>query len=248
MKVIAAQLERAYPKENERTSAGVYLLRDGVSDRARLLLMALAGGSVCILLIACINLASLLVARALSRQREFAVRCAIGAGRERLVRQMLTESVVLAGIGGMGGLALAAGAAPLIARLVPPTLPIAETPPLDARVLGIAFAVTLLTGVGFGLVPALRMSRARMDALREGARSGTSRPTERLRSILVVAQVTATVVLLMTSGLLLRALWRVQSTEIRFPRRRRADVPHRSPVPPLRADNAACCVLPPRAW
>jgi predicted permease len=216
MKVIAAQLERAYPKENERTSAGVYLLRDGVSDRARLLLMALAGGSVCILLIACINLASLLVARALSRQREFAVRCAIGAGRERLVRQMLTESVVLAGLGGMGGLALAAAAAPLIARLVPPTLPIAETPPLDARVLGIAFAATLLTGVGFGLVPALRMSRARMDALREGARSGTSRPTERLRSILVVAQVTATVVLLMTSGLLLRALWRVQSTDPGF--------------------------------
>ena len=216
MKVIAAQLEHAYPKENERTSAGVYLLRDGVSDRARLLLMALAGGSLCILLIACINLASLLVARALSRQREFAVRCAIGAGRERLVRQMLTESVVLAGIGGMAGLALAAAAAPLIARLVPPTLPIAETPPLDARVLGIAFAATLLTGVGFGLVPALRMSRARMDALREGARSGTSRPTERLRSMLVVLQVTATVVLLMTSGLLLRALWRVQSTDPGF--------------------------------
>ena len=104
MKVIAAQLERAYPKANERTSASVFLLRDNASDRLRLLLMALAGGSLCILLIACINLASLLVARALSRQREFAVRCAIGAGRERLVRQMLTESVVLAGIGGLAGL------------------------------------------------------------------------------------------------------------------------------------------------
>ena len=144
------------------------------------------------------------------------MRCAIGAGRERLVRQMLTESVVLAGFGGLAGLGLAMAAAPLIARLVPPNLPIAETPPLDARVLAIALFTTLVTGVGFGLVPALRLSRTRADALREGARAGTSRPTERLRSMLVVAQVTATVVLLMTSGLLLRALWRVQSTDPGF--------------------------------
>ena len=248
MKVIAAQLERAYPKANERTSASVFLLRDNASDRLRLLLMALAGGSLCILLIACMNLASLLVARALSRQREFAVRCAIGAGRERLVRQMLTESVVLAGIGGLAGLGLAMAAAPLIARLVPPNLPIAETPPLDARVLGIALFTTLVTGVGFGLVPALRLSRTRADALREGARAGTSRPTERLRSMLVVAQVTATVVLLMTSGLLLRALWRVQSTDSGLPRRRRPDVPHGTPLPSLHADHAAGRVLQASAW
>ena len=109
MKVIAAQLERAYPKANERTSASVFLLRDNASDRLRLLLMALAGGSLCILLIACINLASLLVARALARQREFAVRCAIGRAANGCVRQMLTESVVLAGVGGIAGLALAIG-------------------------------------------------------------------------------------------------------------------------------------------
>ena len=243
MKVIAAQLERAYPKANERTSASVFLLRDNASDRLRLLLMALAGGSLCILLIACINLASLLVARALARQREFAVRCAIGAGRERLVRQMLTESVVLAGVGGIAGLALAMAAVPLLARLVPPTLPIAETPPLDARVLGIALSATLLTGIGFGLVPALRMSRGQTDALREGARAGTSRGAERLRSMLVVAQVTATVVLLMTSGLLLRALWRVQIDGSGLPGRRRPDIPHGAPLPPLHGDRAAGRVL-----
>jgi putative ABC transport system permease protein len=216
MKVIAARLERAFPKENRRTGIGVYLLRDSVSDRARLMLAALIGGSLCLLLIACTNLAALLVSRAVARQREFAVRCAIGAGRERLVRQMLTESLLLAIAGGALGIALALAAEPLVARLVPVTLPIAETPPLDLRMLAIAAVLTLATGIGFGFLPALRATGNAAEGLREGMRTGVSRRTERLRSALVVAQVTACVVLLMTSGLLLRALWRVQNTDPGF--------------------------------
>jgi putative ABC transport system permease protein len=216
MKVIAARLERAFPKENERTGIGVYPLRDSVSDRARLMLTALVGGSLCVLLIACTNLAALLLSRAVARQREFAVRCAIGAGRERLVRQMLTESVLLAIGGGVVGIALALAAEPLVARLVPVTLPIAETPPVDLRMLAIAATLTLGTGIGFGFLPALRATTSAADGLREGMRTGVSLRTERLRSALVVAQVSACVALLMTSGLLLRALWRVQNTNPGF--------------------------------
>jgi putative ABC transport system permease protein len=216
MKVIASRLERAFPKENERTGIGVYSLRDGVSDRARLMLVALVGGSLCLLLIACTNLAALLVSRAMARQREFAVRSAIGAGRERLIRQMLTESLLLAIAGGALGLVVAVAAAPLVATLVPVTLPIAATPPLDLRMLTVAVAVTLATGIGFGVLPAVRVARSAADGLRDGMRAGVSRRTERLRAALVVAQVTACVVLLMTSGLLLRALWRVQETNPGF--------------------------------
>lgn len=216
MKVIAARLERAFPRENERTGIGVYPLRDSVSDRARLMLTALVGGSLCVLLIACTNLGALLLSRALARQREFAVRCAIGAGRDRLVRQMLTESLVLAAAGGVLGLALSLAAQPLVARLVPVSLPIAETPPVDLRMLVIAAALTVATGIGFGLLPALRVTGNAAEGLREGMRTGVSRRTERLRAALVVAQVAACVVLLMASGLLLRALWRVQNTDPGF--------------------------------
>ena len=107
------------------------LLRDQVSRQARTLLFALVGAALCMLLIACTNLANLLLARALARRTELAVRAAIGAGRERLVRQTLTESVVLAALGGALGVLLAVAAMPLVARLVPTTLPIAETPGLE---------------------------------------------------------------------------------------------------------------------
>lgn len=214
---IAAQLEREHPVANAETGATVHLLRDQVSPQARTLIITLVAASLCLLLIACFNLANLLLARALVRQREVAIRLAMGVGRERLVRQLLTESLMLGLVGGALGVVLALIATPLVAQLVPTTLPIPDTPRVDLRVLAIAAIVVLGTAVGFGAVPAIRTtSRAGTRSLREGTRTGTTRATERWRSALVVAEVAATVVLLVTAGLLTRALWNVQGTDPGF--------------------------------
>lgn len=212
---ISAALAREHPIENAKVGATLIDLRDEVGAQSRLLLFTLVAAAACILLIACTNLASLLVARASARERELAVRTALGAGRERLVRQLLTESLVIAVIGGALGVVFAVAAVPLIVQLVPTSLPIAEQPGLNARMLAIAGGLTLLTGLGFGVLPALRASRG-AGALRDGARAGVSRRTERLRGGLVIAQVAASVVLLVGSGLMLRALWRVQHVDPGF--------------------------------
>jgi predicted permease len=217
MDVIADRLAKAFPAENKGTGAFVHKLRDQVSDRARLMLGALLGGSLCVLLIACTNLANMLLSRSLSRQRELAVRLALGAGMERVIRQMLTESLFLAAIGGAAGVLIAYLGNPLAARLVPTTLPIADIPPIDLRVLLFAGAVTCLTGIGFGIVPALRVRReTAITGLREGGRAGASQQTQRIRSVLVIAEVAVSVVLLVCAGLLIRALLRVQQTEPGF--------------------------------
>jgi len=216
LRVIAARLERQFPKENEGTSAAVVDLRTDLSRQARLLLVALFGASLCVLLIACTNLANLLLARALARRREVAVRAALGAGRERLVRQMLTESVLLACGGGIAGILIAIAGTPLAVRLVPNALPIAEMPAVNLRMLLFAGIVTLATGIAFGVLPALRAGQVDSAALAEGARSGGSRRAERVRSVLVVAEVTASVVLLIGTALLIRALWVVQRIDPGF--------------------------------
>ena len=215
MGVVAGLLETQYP-ENKQTTASVYLLRDDMPQQSRLLLLALSGAAICVLLIACANLANLLLARGLARQRELAVRAAMGAGRERLVRQLVTESLVLALAGGALGVLVAAAAVPLLARLVPASLPIAQSPSIDLRVLIFAGLVSGLTGIGFGVLPALRACRhSDFSALREGTRAGGGHK-ERLRSLLVVAEVTASVVLLVAAGLLVRALWRIEATDPGF--------------------------------
>ena len=216
LQVIAARLEREYPRENKDTGALVVPLGQEVSQRSRLLLLALSGAAGCVLLIACANLANLLLARALSRRRELAVRTAIGAGRERLVRQLMTENLLLAGVGGSLGIGLAIASVPLLARLVPATLPIAETPSVDLRVLLVAVGLTALTGIAFGLAPVVRIGRRPdLDGLREGARAGGGQK-ERLRSALVVGEVIASVVLLVSAGLLIRALLTVQAIDPGF--------------------------------
>ncbi|HTM32704.1 MAG TPA: ABC transporter permease [Vicinamibacterales bacterium] len=218
MNGIAAQLAKAYPDTNARNGATVIQLRDQVTRQARLTLWALTGASLCMLLIACTNLASLLLARALDHHRELSVRAALGAGRERLVRQLLTENVLLTAIGGLAGGLLAAGLVPFVTRLVPTSLPIPESPGVDFRLLGITALATAAAAVIAGLIPSTRLTRpqALQDGLREGARTGISRSTERLRSSLVVAQVTASMVLVICAGLLLEALWRVQGVDPGF--------------------------------
>jgi putative ABC transport system permease protein len=214
--VIAARLEAEYPRENAQTGSTIYRLREEVSERSRILLLALCGAAMCILVLACANLANLLLARTSTRERELAVRAALGAGRERLVRQMMTESIVLALMGGILGVLVAIAAVPLLARLVPNTLPIAEQPGIDLRVLSLAGLFTGFTGIGFGVWPALRLGgRTGFSALRAGAQGGGGE-RRRLRSLLVTVEVTASVVLIVAAGLLIRAMYRLQQTDPGF--------------------------------
>jgi putative ABC transport system permease protein len=233
---VAAQLEQQFPRENAHTSASVTTLRGDLSSQARFLLLALCGAALCVLLIVCANLASLLIARASGRRRELAVRAAIGAGRERLVRQLMTESLVLATAGGLLGVAVAAAALPLLTRLVPMSLPIAHPPSVDLRVLAFAAGLTILTGIAFGLFPVLRIGRGvDVAGLAEGARGGAVK--ERARRLLVVAEVAGSVVLLVATGLLLRALVRVQSVDPGF--RRSGVLTLRTDLPRPRYDATA---------
>ncbi len=216
MATIASRLARAYPRELAQVGIAALRLRDDVSDRARAMLMVLLGAALCVLLIACTNLANLLLARAMVRRRELAVRAALGAGRERLLRQMLTESMILALPGGLLGLLIARSALPLLVRLVPVSLPIAEIPALDGRVLLFAVLVTFATGISFGVMPAMRSSHNTVAQLHEGGRSGIGGRREGLRSALVVTEVACSIVLLIGCGLLTRALWRIQAVNPGF--------------------------------
>jgi len=213
---IATRIEQPYEKENGSIGATVYRLRDELGSRARLLVLALCGAALCTLLLACANLASLLLARSAHRARELAVRAALGAGRERLVRQLVTESIALAVIGGAVGVAVAMIGVPLLAHLVPQALPVAERPSVDVRVLVIAVAVVGVTGLLFGVMPGIRTGgQGAFEALRDGGRTSGGR-TRPLRAALVVVEVAASVVLLISSGLLIRAVWRIQAEDPGF--------------------------------
>jgi predicted permease len=213
---LTRRIRRSHPQEMEDVGAVVLGLRDEFSQRPRLMLAALCGAAACVLLIACANLANLLLARALTRRRELLVRAALGAGRERLVRQSITESLLLALIGGAIGIAIAAIAVPLLARLVPETLPIAQAPSIDPRIIGFAAVLTFVTGLGFGIFPAWQSAQALdLTGMAAGARSGGGRQAH-ARSTLVVVEIIATVVLLVSAGLLMRALLRLQDVDPGF--------------------------------
>ena len=218
LNVIAAQSRQQYPADNKNVAAVLVPLRDEVSAQSRLLLYALSGASACVLLIACANLANLLLARALGRRRELAVRTAIGAGRERMVRQLMTESLLLATCGGALGIAVAYAGVPLLSRLAPSTLPLASEPTVDVRVLLFAAVLSGATGIAFGLAPVLRVGGdADLNGLRDGARAGAG-GRERVRSGLVIIEIAASIVLLVSAGLLMRALWTIQARDPGFRR------------------------------
>ena len=216
MEMIAGRLRQQYPKEDENMSATVIGLRGELSKQSRLLLLALCGASVCLLVIACANLANLLLVRAQARQRELSIRVSLGANRRNLLRQLLSESVLLGAAGGIGAIGVAALALPLLARLVPHSLPIQEVPPVDRRLLSFALALTIVTVIVFGVAPAIRVCRnAGFEGLREGVRTGGT-GSHRARSLLVITEVAVSVLLLISSGLLIRALWRVQAVDPGF--------------------------------
>lgn len=212
---LAERLSRDYPASNEDTGISFFRMRDNMSPRFRLMLISLSGASLCLLLLTCANLANLMLARAASHERELAVRAALGAARERLVRQQITQSVVVTLLGGAVGVAIAIVTVPLFSSLVPPTLPVATQPAVDARVLGVAAVFTALTAVLFGVLPAIRAGHTGFTALREGTRAGGGRK-QRVRAVLVAIEVAMSVVLLATSGLLIRAVWRVQAIDPGF--------------------------------
>lgn len=214
--LIFSRLARDHPETNAETGFSFFQQRDYVFPRHRVMLLALCGASLSLLLLTAANLANLLLARAAGRERELAVRAALGAGRERLTRQMLTEIVVLVVLGGAAGVLLAKLAVPLLAQLVPTSLPLTEPLHVNARALAIAGAFTVLIGLAFGLIPTATIGGARgFEALREGARGGGGRK-QRLRGTLVAVEVALSIVLLISSGFLIRAVWKVQSVDPGF--------------------------------
>jgi putative ABC transport system permease protein len=210
VEAVARRLAELYPASNRDRPFPLISLGDKVSRPVRDALLVLFAAVTLLLLLACTNFANLLLARGAERTSELAVRAALGADRGRLTRQLLVESVLLAVAGGAVGFLLARAALPMVLSFAPESLPRTEDISLDARVLSFAFAVALLTGLLFGLVPALRSSRVDLHtALKERRSAGGPRP--RLRQALVVTQVGLAAVLLAASGLLLRSLWALQS-------------------------------------
>ena len=188
-------------------------LLDDVVGNVRLALWMLLGAVGFVLLIACFNVANLMLARAAGRQREMAIRAALGAGRARLVRQLLTESLLLSFVGAVLGLLAAVWGIDALVAISPDTLPRAAEVALDARVLAFTVAIALVTGVGFGLAPALAGTRPDLgDALKDGTR-GTSSSRGRLRKALVVAEVASAMVLLVGTGLMLRGFVKLRAVD-----------------------------------
>jgi putative ABC transport system permease protein len=218
MQTIARRLEAEHPRTNAKIGAVVVPLREQIAGDAGSALLVLLGAAGCVLLIACSNLANLLLAKSTARRREIAVRGALGAGRGRLVRQMLTESAILALFGGVAGLALASAGTRLLETLVPPGLPKSSIG-VDARVLVFGLAATAVTALLFGLMPALKSAQVNLnDALKEGAHGGIGGGSRWIRNALVVSEVALAVVLLVGAGLMIQTLRNMRAAETGFRR------------------------------
>jgi putative ABC transport system permease protein len=218
MSTLAADLERVDPVPQKGRGVRIQLFDDMLFGNVRRVLRLLQGAVGFVLLIACANVAGLLLVRASTKQGEVALRRALGAGRFRLVRQFLTESLVLSLIGGLLGVATAWVGLRLLVVLAPPWLSLVQNIDIDMRVLAFSLIVSLLSGLVFGTVPALQVSSTSLiDALKHSVRGhGAGRRHRRLQNTLIVGQVALTLVLLVGAGLLIKSFWRLQHTNLGF--------------------------------
>jgi predicted permease len=218
MSVIAQRLEQTSPDANKGLGINLvpfYMQLTG--SNVRLALWILFAAVVFVLLIACTNVANLMLARGMAREREIAIRMALGAGRMRLIRQLLTESTLLALMAGGLGLFIASWGIRILIRFSPPNLPHLDSIAIDGRVLAFTIVVSLLTAMLFGLAPALKVSQVHPgSALKDGRGASGGITGRRLRGLLVIAEFSIAVLLLSGAGLLLRSFIRLQAVELGF--------------------------------
>ncbi len=214
---INAQLAQAFPDTNKGWDAHLARLHESLVRSVRPSLLILLGAVGCVLLIACANIANLLLVRAAARQKEVAIRTTLGASRSRIVRQMLTESVLLSAIGGALGLLLSSWLIELLISISPPDSPRFSEANLDYRVLAFTLAISVFTGVIFGLAPALQASKLDVSSsLKEGGRSGEGYRRTSGRNLLLIGEVAMSLILLVGAGLLIKSFMRLQEVKPGF--------------------------------
>jgi putative ABC transport system permease protein len=214
---INTQLDKQFHETNKGWDATVWTLHERLVREVKPSLVALLGAVGFVLLIACANVANLLLARSAARQKEIAIRAAMGASRTRVLRQMLTESILLSAIGGIAGLLLSFWLTDLLMSMLPEGAPRLEQIGIDYRVLTFALGVSALTGILFGIVPALQASKLDVTgALKEGGRSGEGHRRTSARSLLLIGEVALSLMLLVGAGLLIKSFLRLQEVRPGF--------------------------------